>query len=86
MAIKIWSEVIKKIDSFQAKRFDKLEGDAREIAIDGIRRHFRNCKKSEVGASVDAIREIIDDAIIGQSVFDQTNTDRAELIPSWHKS
>lgn len=62
-------ERIYQIDPVQGKRFARLEGDAREIAVEGIIRHLKACLKLDVQPDYSAIREIIDDALTGKKIF-----------------
>lgn len=70
---------ILQVDHIQARRFSKLEGDAKEIAIQGIVRHIRACARMEIKPDASAIREIIDDALNGRRVFAESNDDTAEV-------
>ncbi len=77
-------KVLKRVDSVQAKRYEKLKFPATEIATIGILRHFQAWKRDaktteQLIAKVDAsaIREIIDDASKGIDVYSQTNNDTA---------
>lgn len=73
---------INMVDFAQGRRFRLLRGEAREIAIEGITRHFRAC--ALVGCSPDrvALREIIDDAINGRRVFAESENDTADVSRS----
>lgn len=65
-------ERILQLDHIQARRFVKLKGAAKEIATEGIKRHLRACARMEVNPDITALREIIDDALKGRSVFAET--------------
>ncbi len=69
-------ERILRIDHIQARRFSKLNGSARDIAIEGIMRHLRACDRMDVNPDTSAVREIIDDALNGRRVFAETSDDR----------
>lgn len=60
---------VHQIDEAQGRRFAKLEGAPLEIATEGILRHLRACASLDVNADYSAIREIIDDALQGRSIF-----------------
>jgi hypothetical protein len=64
-----------QIDHIQARRFSKLNGDAVEIAAEGIIRHLRACARMDVNPDASAVREIIDDALNGRRVFAETSND-----------
>lgn len=64
-----------QIDHIQARRFSKLQGDAVEIAAEGIIRHLRACARMDVNPDASAVREIIDDALNGRRVFAETSND-----------
>ena len=66
---------ILQIDHIQARRFSKLNGDAIEIATEGIIRHLRACARMEVNPDASAVREIIDDALNCRRVFAETSND-----------
>lgn len=66
---------ILQIDHIQARRFSKLNGDAIEIATEGIIRHLRACVRMDVNPDASAVREIIDDALNGRRVFAETSND-----------
>jgi hypothetical protein len=66
---------ILQIDHIQARRFSKLNGDAVEIATEGIIRHLRACVRMDVNPDASAVREIIDDALNGRRVFAETSND-----------
>jgi hypothetical protein len=66
---------IMQIDHIQARRFGKLNGDALEIATEGIIRHLRACARMDVNPDASAVREIIDDALNGRRVFAETSND-----------
>lgn len=68
------SERILQIDHFQARRFDKLAGEPLEIATRGIVRHLRACARLDVNPDGNAVREIIDDALNGRSIFNESDT------------
>ncbi len=74
-----FEQMIDSIDSAQGRRFRLLRGEAKQIAIDGITRHFKACAK--VGCSPDkgTLREVIDDAINGRRVFDELENDEADV-------
>lgn len=62
-------ERLKVIDHIQARRYEKLNGSALDIAAEGIMRHLRACDRMDVNPDVSAVREIIDDALNGRRVF-----------------
>jgi hypothetical protein len=62
-------ERIDNIDPIQGRRFSKLTGVAREIAIEGITRNLTACDNQGVEPDSSPIREIIDDALNGRRVF-----------------
>ena len=62
-------ERILRIDHIQARRYSKLVGVPREIAMEGILRHLRACDRMDVNPDISAVREIIDDALNGRRVF-----------------
>ncbi len=64
-----------QIDHIQARRFSKLNGDALDIAAEGIIRHLRACARMDVNPDASAVREIIDDALNGRRVFAETSND-----------
>lgn len=64
-----------QIDHIQARRFSKLEGEALEIASEGIVRHLKACARMEVNPDASAVREIIDDALNGRRVFAEVSND-----------
>jgi hypothetical protein len=66
---------ILQIDHIQARRYSKLEGDALEIASEGIIRHLRACARMDVNPDASAVREIIDDALNGRRVFAEVSND-----------
>lgn len=68
-------ERILQIDHIQARRFAKLQGEAVDIASEGIIRHLRACAKMDVNPDASAVREIIDDALNGRRVFAETSND-----------
>lgn len=63
------SERILQIDHVQARRFAKLSGASLEIAQEGIIRHLKACARMDVSPDSSAVREIIDDALLGRKVF-----------------
>lgn len=63
---------IAEICPIQGRRYERLGGDARDIATRGIRRHFDACDRHGVEPDRTAIREIIDDALAGRAVFEET--------------
>ena len=68
-----------QIDHIQAKRFGKLTGDAAEIATEGILRHLRACARLDVSPDGSAVREIIDDALNGRKVYEETDADAVNV-------
>lgn len=68
-------ERILQIDHIQARRFSKLNGEALEIASEGIIRHLRACARMDVNPDASAVREIIDDALNGRRVFAEVSND-----------
>ena len=66
---------ILQIDHIQARRFSKLEGEALDIASEGIIRHLKACAKMDVNPDASAVREIIDDALNGRRVFAEVSND-----------
>ncbi len=70
-------ERLNRLDKIQARRFSKLEPEARRIAIVGINRHFRACDKHKIFVDLGAIREIIDDAIKGWQMWRESETGAA---------
>jgi hypothetical protein len=64
------------LDRVQGRRYGRLEGPALAIANEGLIRHLRACERMEVRPDVNAIREIIDDALNGRSVYSEVNNDR----------
>lgn len=60
---------IAEVCPLQARRFARLTGLARTIAVGGIYRHFDACDRMGVEPDKAAIREIMDDAIIGRAVY-----------------
>lgn len=71
---------IQQIDSVQARRFKKLTGNHRDIAIEGILRYLRACVAMDVNPTADAIRETIDGAIHGDNLAKKVNDDEAFLV------
>lgn len=69
-------ERLNQIDHIQARRYSKLMGAARDIAIEGIMRHLRACDRMDVNPDIAAVREIIDDALNGRRVFAESFDDR----------
>lgn len=66
---------ILQIDHIQARRFSKLEGEALNIASEGIIRHLKACARMDVNPDASAVREIIDDALNGRRVFAEVSND-----------
>lgn len=62
---------IMAIEPAQARKYEKLSSTAQSIADAGIIRHLRACAKNSCNPDANAIREIIDDAINGRSVFSE---------------
>ena len=58
-----------EIDENQAKRFRRLTGNASEIAVEGIIRHFAACDRHNIRPDFRAVREIIDDALDGKRIY-----------------
>jgi len=63
------TEQLQIINAIQAKRFLNLRGKASEIAAEGIIRHLAACNRTDINPDVNAIREIIDDALNGRRVY-----------------
>lgn len=72
-------DILKRISSFQAARYEKLTGETLDIAKAGILRHLRACARNKCVPGADAIREIIDDAQNGIKVFDVADHDEAYI-------
>ena len=68
-----------QIDHIQARRFSKLTSDAAEIATEGILRHLRACARLDVSPDASAVREIIDDALNGRKVYEETDADAVNV-------
>lgn len=73
---------IAQIDHIQVKRFVSLRGQSKEIAIEGITRHLRACRKLDCNPDHLAIKEIIDDALDGRRVFAELDNDLADVSRS----
>lgn len=68
-------DTLQVIDFTQAKRYAKLNINSKVIANEGIIRHLRACTKVGCSPDTSAIREIIDDAIVGKSIYAETDND-----------
>jgi hypothetical protein len=68
-------EFLITLDVIQARRFSKLKDVHRGMATEGIIRHLRACKKAEMQPDINAVREIIDDAITERNVFGTVDDD-----------
>lgn len=66
---------ILQIDHIQARRYSKLNGEALDIASEGIIRHLKACARMDVNPDASAVREIIDDALNGRRVFAEVSND-----------
>lgn len=80
------ADIINPVDPTQARRIRKLTGDSLDITIEGIQRHYHFCNKSGVNPDASAIREIIDDALLGKRVFDSTEDDESEPGSSYRRT
>lgn len=67
-----FEKLLCKTDLLQARRFCRLEDSAKEIAERGIIRHLKACSKMDVLPDAACLREIIDDAAAGRSVYAET--------------
>lgn len=74
-------EQIAILDPRQGERFSKIKGVPRNIAIEGIRRHFKACRKIGCNPDASAIREIIDDAMNGRRIYSEVNNDHLMTEP-----
>lgn len=63
------AETLYAIDPLLARRYARLTGPARSIAMEGIARHLDAC--NHIGTEYDrmAIREILEDAQSGLAVY-----------------
>lgn len=64
-------EKLKEINAVQARRYDRLTGQMKEIARKGIIRHLQACAAIGANPDVGAVREIIDDAQNGRAVYEE---------------
>lgn len=63
------TERIATLEPATARKYARLEGVAREIATEGIIRHFNACDRNDVEPDKLAVREIIEDALAGRAVY-----------------
>lgn len=64
-----------EIDKIQAQRLSRLRGNTRLMAVEGIIRHLRACRRLQMPPCAAAVREIIDDALEGRCVYAITGDD-----------
>lgn len=74
------AERIAEVCPIQGRRYERLGGVARDIATRGIRRHLNACDRWGIEPDRAAIREIIDDALCGRAVFEETDARIAERL------
>src|SRR5260370_10733205 len=66
---------IAEIEPSSLVKYKKLEGRAKRIATDGLLRHIMACDTHGVRVEIAAIREILNDAEDGRSVFAESHND-----------
>lgn len=70
-----WQDIVIKRYPKLKRRLGKLRGENLKLAEFGIRRHLNFCSKSGIVPDLDAIREIIDDALNGRSIAKSNETE-----------
>jgi N-acetylglutamate synthase-like GNAT family acetyltransferase len=73
-------ERLSAIDPIQARRYNRLTGEALEVASDAIRRHLRACDRTDVNPDPSAIRQIIEDALQGRRVIIEARSMQTRMI------
>lgn len=66
-------ERIATVDSFMARKFSRLNDQARMLAAEGIRRFIDACDRHGVEPDSCALREIIEDAEDGRQIWKETD-------------
>lgn len=63
------TERIATLEPATARHYARLEGVVRDIATEGITRHFDACDRHGIEPDRLAVREIIEDALNGRAVY-----------------
>lgn len=80
-----FSQTIENIDKRYVNRYQHLNESQKAIANAGILRHLRACRRVGCSPDANAIREIIEDAIVGKRVYDIINDDESyEVTATYH--